>query len=635
MKINISPLWQNLGIEDKVSLIQQLYDAYWGEALPSGDIVHIKDSQAEEYIRKNPRACGFRNEETIKEITAHKAISPIDSNSSRFPYYDKTTGINIYKIIIDWDNVAKYAGFLQDHEADEQYGFAQQKQIIRDALQKLDKNSTEKDLIITEKIMGKYLDHVSLAQAVRGDDSPDRHIKFIDTLRGLEREGFLIIHKMEYKFDALPIPAEEETQRLEQGVFVDEDAYFYPAEHCKITVELTDSKSVEGLLLKEEAKHAIPVEAILSAIDDDENVREKEEFYKDEVQLVSKLLQICSPDFLDLEIVTPAESVKSDRFRAGFNLQKTIDALNRKKVFERFKELRSRDSSRKSYKATVNYQNLLKFTEELHDEVESLKGNVYDSDIQKKGLLKLLKEEFSESPQEKNFIVSEAILGSYQPENSTNRPAGISLTRPDKERPDIRYQFMRTLRALEKEKHFTINSVNFDFHATPIQTSESKKHAIWGSDEPFEYYPPQHCKVTLTVPATSSSKETLSSNGHAVVEELETIQPDNIYTCGSLVINISAATLKYKDNPAVDIQPKNREIKFLVMLAKNKNVVAYSEIATEIESTSFGEEVIARAVQYLKRDLKPILKKAGMTDEEIKKMIKPVKNTGYKIFFPQ
>src|SRR5258708_2047950 len=98
MRINISPLWQNLRIEDKISLVQQLYDAHFGEALLSVDILHIKGSQAEEYIRKNPHVCGFRNEETIKEITEHKAISPIDSDRSKFPYHDTTIGADVYKV---------------------------------------------------------------------------------------------------------------------------------------------------------------------------------------------------------------------------------------------------------------------------------------------------------------------------------------------------------------------------------------------------------------------------------------------------------------------------------------------------------------------------------------------------------
>ncbi len=631
MKINISSLWQSLGIEDKAGLVQQLYDAYYGEVLVSGDIIHVKGFQAEQYVRNHSKVCGFHNEETLKEITEFGAITPIDHDRSRFPYYDKTIGTNVYKVLIDWEKVGQYAGFLQDHEANDQYGFAQQKQIIRKTLQELDKKSKYKDLVISEKILGKYLDHASIAQAVHGDDSPDRHVKFVETLKGLEKDGFLVIKKMQFNFNAVPIPIEEETERLQEPFYVDEDAYFYPAEHCKITVALSDSKSIEGVLLKEEAKHAIPAEAILSAIEEDEDVREQEEFYKDKIQLVSKLLQICTPEFLEVELRSPAHLVQNDDFRAGFDHPSILDTLKKKKVFTKVKDLTYKQTSSLMYLATVDYQNLCKFAEELHDEVEA-QGEVYGFEIQKKILLNRLKEVFNQSPQENTFKVSEALLGSYKPENRTSRPAGISLTRPDKERPDIRYQFMRTMRALEKEKYFEISSVNFDFYAEPKQTSESKKRAIWGSDEPFEYYSPQHCQVALKL--STETKPSGSSSKSITVEDSRGLPKDEIYTCGNLTINITAATLKYKDNPEIDIQPGNQEIQLLIMLIKNHRVVKYAEIAKEIESTSFVSEDVGRAVGYIRKTLRDVLLQAGMNESEIKRMIVTIRKTGYKLVCP-
>ena len=76
MRINISPLWSFLGIQDDVSLVQQLFDAYYGEALDSGEIIQLNGWNAENYVRQNPSVCGFRNIQTIEHLILNKGIIP-------------------------------------------------------------------------------------------------------------------------------------------------------------------------------------------------------------------------------------------------------------------------------------------------------------------------------------------------------------------------------------------------------------------------------------------------------------------------------------------------------------------------------------------------------------------------------
>lgn len=511
MKINISPLWSKLGIEDEVSLVQQLYDVYFGEESNIGEIVYINGFKAEQYIGRSSNVCSFRNKDTIKNFIDYQVVTRVDNDGSTFPYFDKTLETDIYKVLIDWDNLNRYAGILQDSEADESYGLAKQKQLIKSTLLRIDKASKTKKFAVTERILGKYTDHVATAQAIRSDDSTDHHIKFVETLRNLEKDGFLKIHKIEFNFDALPIPTEEESNRLEEGVFVDEDAYFYPAEHCKVTLELYNSQSTEAILIRQADEQAIPSEAppnpfSLKGIAD--SVMER--FFEDKIQLMNKLLEIVSPDDLEVELWTPAELVKSDPIRAGFDHKETIEVLKKAQVITKFTDLapKSAPKTHHLYEAIIDYDNLHKHAEDLHDEIESWKGEAYGLEQQKKSLLKILRGIFKEYPNEKEFTLSEEILGVYNPSNPSGDPAGISLLSPDTHRPDIRYSFMRAMRELERAGHFVIKDVEINFYAKPKHTPSSVKRAIFAVEavhEP-EFYPPAHCEVTIELPQTASSK---------------------------------------------------------------------------------------------------------------------------------
>jgi len=109
--------------------------------------------------------------------------------------------------------------------------------------------------------------------------------------------------------------------------------------------------------------------------------------------------------------------------------------------------------------------------------------------------------------------------------------------------------------------------------------------------------------------------------------------------CGNLILDPSNATLKYKKNPPVEIQPDNIVIRFLKLLLINKNtVLKYSQIARDLNLNCYSvnptkeyDANIARNVQFIKRDLKKILKKVGLTQKEIDQMILSKKNVGYKL----
>lgn len=116
----------------------------------------------------------------------------------------------------------------------------------------------------------------------------------------------------------------------------------------------------------------------------------------------------------------------------------------------------------------------------------------------------------------------------------------------------------------------------------------------------------------------------------------ETVGSIKIFECGKLKINLSEATMQYKNKPLVDISPDNDEIKFLVLLIKHKEkVIEYVEIAKNLNLNCYHKGVknkeVTREVQYLKRDLRKVLKQAGLSKKEIEKMITAKKNIGYKL----
>ncbi len=527
MKIKIAPLWNQLNLEDDIGLAQQLYNVYSGEASDAGEIIQIRGDVSENYASQSTIA-GFRKEDTIVRFRMNKAISSITNDESLFPYFDKVIDSYIYKALINWKDLDKYAGFLHDHEADEPEGQAQQKRILKEILQKIDRESKFKEITVSEKVLGKYIGHSTTEQDIRGENSPDHRIEFMTTLYNLQKEGFLTINHIEYDFDARPIPTEEEINKFD-GIFpIGEDVYFYPAEHCKVALELSNSESTEAKLLEEEAKYAIPTNKLLAAFEEDAEIKPKEQLYQDKIQLISKLLQVCSPEFLEVELRSPAHLAQSDAYRAGFDHKSIIEELKKKKVISKIKDLTYKQTSSLLYKVTVNYGNLFKFAEELHDEIEA-RGEVYGFDLQKRILGKIINEAFDQSPQNHIITISEEKLGIYEPQNPADKPAGLSLMRPDRGRPDIRFQFMRVLRSLEEDGKFIIQSVDFDFNAEPTPTPESKKRAIWaiGSDHvPIEFYPPAHCQVRIELKESPTIKNLLEI-GEKGLEGIKLEIPEN------------------------------------------------------------------------------------------------------------
>lgn len=115
----------------------------------------------------------------------------------------------------------------------------------------------------------------------------------------------------------------------------------------------------------------------------------------------------------------------------------------------------------------------------------------------------------------------------------------------------------------------------------------------------------------------------------------EIVEQENVLEWKTLKLNLSKGNLQYKNNPPQDVSPSEEEIMFLALLMKAKRIVEYKEIARELKMNCYhpgvNNEDVARNVQYLRRDLVPILEKVGMTRDDIKRMIISIRNQGYKL----
>ena len=117
----------------------------------------------------------------------------------------------------------------------------------------------------------------------------------------------------------------------------------------------------------------------------------------------------------------------------------------------------------------------------------------------------------------------------------------------------------------------------------------------------------------------------------------KTRSKEEIVIWRDLKINLSQGTMQYKNKKPIEISPTQDEIKYLVLLMESDHIVKYGEIADKLDlncRASSNPKEIATAVQYIRRNIVPILVDAGITRDEIEDMILSKRNVGCKLFRP-
>lgn len=241
-----------------------------------------------------------------------------------------------------------------------------------------------------------------------------------------------------------------------------------------------------------------------------------EKFFEDEIQLISKLLQICNDRTQSVVLMHPASIAESDPDKAGFDYLETLETLQKKyAVFTKFTpSLLKKLPHTLVTVARINFSKLIARAESLHDDVETWKGKVYGIEQQKKIMLSRLMDYIRKSPHENDepYEYSERILGTYTP-RIESKPIGQSLLNPDPNRIDIKFQFMRAMRELERDGHIEILDVNFEFDAQPRPTKDSEEaHKLSLGERSLVFYPARHCHVTLRLKTKASDVTELRWN---------------------------------------------------------------------------------------------------------------------------
>lgn len=230
---SINYVWENIGVGDETFLAQQLYDTYGGEK-NNGELILLNGHSSEQYVTTTPTVCGFRDEQTLRNFEINGVINITKK------YFDKVISTEIYKVDINWEALRQYASFLHDKEADAPLGEYKQKRLLKEKIESVFEKHNVSKGVISEKILGEYLDHDSTAQVIRGDDAPDKHIQFISTLRELEKENFLKIIDIEFNFKAVPELSNNNIK--DWSLSMGSEIYFYPAQHCAVTLSLINQK---------------------------------------------------------------------------------------------------------------------------------------------------------------------------------------------------------------------------------------------------------------------------------------------------------------------------------------------------------------------------------------------------------
>ena len=119
--------------------------------------------------------------------------------------------------------------------------------------------------------------------------------------------------------------------------------------------------------------------------------------------------------------------------------------------------------------------------------------------------------------------------------------------------------------------------------------------------------------------------------------EVQANKTEGVFTWRKLKLDLLKGILQYKNNKPTEISPTQDEIKFLILLIESDQIVKYGEIADKLDlncRASSDPQEIAKAVQYIRRNIVPILEKAGMTKSDIEDMILSKRNVGYKLIRP-
>ena len=236
MRLDVSPLWEELKIYDQVSLVMQLLDSFSKDTKDfTRKLVLVRNTDDEESVKKDASLYGFRSEGTLLELKNNKVFKS-------FRKISKTASPS-YSVKIDWKSLLKYAEKLHDLEAVDSFALERPKKSMFQTITEITNKEHSNEFVVTEKILGTYFDNPGLAQKLRREDSPDTKAPFLTVLRALEQEKKIQLMEIAFDFRKLPLPAKDKD--FERGIPVGEEIEFFTAEHCFVNVKVIDAATLK------------------------------------------------------------------------------------------------------------------------------------------------------------------------------------------------------------------------------------------------------------------------------------------------------------------------------------------------------------------------------------------------------
>jgi len=247
MKIKIASSWKDLGIEDEIGLISQIYGGFDN---PTNTIQIILDNsqQTKSLIGSKEDVYSIKRYETLDKFVKYGALTIINECIKEF---DKTGArYRQFDVLINWPKLHEITGYFHDFEAKEPYPPVQQEKIMRKMIFEKALKARSYKLSLSEKDLGRFIVEPIDDEQLSFDKSPDLHIKFMTCLFALEKQKIIKITGLDFDFDATRIFIENISSDRDDDDFIYYD-WYSPAGHCHVEIEIDPAELKELSINKE------------------------------------------------------------------------------------------------------------------------------------------------------------------------------------------------------------------------------------------------------------------------------------------------------------------------------------------------------------------------------------------------
>lgn len=118
--------------------------------------------------------------------------------------------------------------------------------------------------------------------------------------------------------------------------------------------------------------------------------------------------------------------------------------------------------------------------------------------------------------------------------------------------------------------------------------------------------------------------------------DIQTKEKDRVLQVSNVIYDISKGKLQFKEKLSIDVQPENQDVKYLaLLLSANGSIVRNAEAAKLLKLNGYRDQMtdkdMSLEIQAIKKKVKALLIRCGMSSQEVDDFIRSVKGAGYKL----